>query len=1139
MLRSDYGNLLLIGRMFCAASNWKISARIFCLVLILFFFQSWDLKGVFQTVSLNFKDAPLQKIFTDIRKQTGYSFAYSESDLLKARPVTVNITNTGLIDALTIVFKEQPLLFTVIDRVIVIKERPKKIVQYQVSQNEPTVNLDVKGRVVNEKDEPVAGVSIILKGSNKIFSYTDEDGEFVIKNIPPESTLLLNGINIQPAEVKVNSQIYLHVRVKGKTGKLDEVQVIAYGKSSQRFNIGFVSSVTSEEIQRQPINNPLLALSGRVPGLVVNQANGIPGGGITVRIQGRNNLDNSIVGSDPFIVIDGVPYATQNLQSFKGGAIEAPILGSSSDDGGYGQTKYGSPLAFINPSDIESITILRDADATAIYGSRAANGAILITTKKGKPGTMKAEVNFQHGFGQVSKKLKLMDSRQYMEMRREGKRNDGRPNRMTEWDLRGVWDTTRYTDWQKELIGGTANFDRASVGVSGGTNTMQYLVGTTYGRETTVFPGKFANSFGALHFNLSVASPNQRFRLQIGASYMSNINRLPAVDYTIYALNLAPVAPALYNSDGGLNWEPDPATGISTWFNPLLRNYTIFETKTNNLVSNGSLSYRIIPGLEMKTTFGFTNRVSDQFIAALDESEKPELREDRIRKASFSYNTSQSWIVEPQINWQQKWGFHTINVLIGTSLQYQRNDGRSFDVFGQANDLLLRDMSAGTELYGGGIDVSEYKYSALFGRIGYQYNDKYLLNVSGRRDGSSRFGRESQIHDFGSIGAAWIVSQEKFFKKVLPFVSYAKMRGSYGVTGNDQIGDYRFMYLYSSFNAAIAYQQSTASYPVGLPNPYLEWEETRKFQIGIDLGLWNDQSLLSLNYYRNRTSNSLTYVNMPSVTGFNTLAANLPALIENKGYEIVVSSGSIKLGEFVWSSSINFTAPSNKVLDFPNLENSPLRNSTFIGRPLNTIVTYPYYGVDPLTGIYKVKDSNGNATSTPSISDLLVYLNTSTNWFGGFQNSLNYKRFSLDVLFQFTKRKSFDLINIGSKPGVFSVNDPYFISGNQPVWLMDRWRKEGDNSKYEKFASTAAVLSYNTGDYMFRDVSFVRLKNISVSYLIPASILKKLKMQDVRLFANAQNVLTLSRYRGLDPETLSTTSLPPLRMVTFGTQMKF
>ncbi|MBO9571403.1 MAG: SusC/RagA family TonB-linked outer membrane protein [Chitinophagaceae bacterium] len=1093
--------------------------------------------GTAQKITLSGKDLSIKKVLKEIGRQSGHEVIFTNEIFDKTPPVTIDLKDAELTDALNSCLKGKPFSYEIMESVIVVK--PAVTPGNKIDEGLNDDGTPIKGVIRDAEGNPLGGINIVIKGTKRGV-VSDAYGNFMI-DANVNEVLVISSVNYDAKEIKVTGAgTSLVIALEKRISKLDEVEYIAYGTTSKRFTTSVTSTVTAKDIENQPISNPLLALQGRVPGTTVMQANGIAGGGVTIRIQGRNNLDHNLVGSDPFIVIDGVPYASQNLGTFKGGELvgDQSILGSSSDDLGTGVApkNFGSPLAFINPADIESITVLRDADATAIYGSRAANGAILITTKRGKKGDIRTDINFQQGFGQVPKKMDLLNSQQYMEMRWEAKRNDGLPVTERDYDLRGVWDTTKSTDWQDVLIGETASYTRLTAGVSGGSNTFQYLVSSTYGRETTVFPGNSANTFGSLHFNLSASSVNQRFKIQLGGSYMSNMNKLPTTDYTNYALNLPPVAPSLYNDDGSFNWAPDPLTGSSTWYNPLWRESTLFETKTNNLISNGSISYRIIPGLELKSTFGFTSTTSDQFMAALDGSEMPEFREDRIRETYYTFNTSRTWIIEPQLTWQQKWGVHMINALAGTTFQNQNNDGKAFLGYGHSSDLLLRNMTAGTGIVSRAYDINEYKYNAIFGRVNYILREKYLLNFSARRDGSSRFGPESQFNNFWSVGAGWNISEEPFFANTLPFISFAKIRGSYGTTGNDQIGNYKFMSLFNSGFLPIPFQGVATTSTEGLPNPYLEWEETEKLQGGIDLGLLKDQIFITVNYYHNRTSNSLTLVNLPATAGFRTILDNLPALLENTGWEFTVS-GNKKLGGVQWNSNLNLTIPRNKVIAFPDLENSTLKGLITIGMPLNVIKTFKFAGIDPLTGVPMVNNRYGEPTSKPGIEDNTVSMDFNPKWYGGWQNSFSYKGFSIDFLIQATRQKWLDVVDFATSHGYLSINDPYSVQGNQPASVMSRWQKPGDITNYQRYSVNG--LSSPEGDYNYKDCSFVRLKNVSISYQFSGGITQKLKMQGLRLFTNMQNVLTFTKYKGLDPETLNLYSLPPLRVITFGLQATF
>jgi len=1096
--------------------------------------------GIFQTkgnilaqkISLDVKNEPITNVFRDIMKQSPYTFAYWGDFIKSMRPVTAKINDAPIEDVMDALLKGTDWTYGITGYTVSIKPRAKE----KNPINIPSIQgvgdppITIRGRVINEENEPVAGVTVQVKGT-KVATATDGEGEFELSKIDPNSTLVITGVNIQPIEANINGRTKLDLNVKGKTGKLDEVQVIAYGKTSQRFATGNTASIKFKEIEKQAINNPLLALQGRVSGVEVVQANGIPGGGVTIRIQGRNNLNGAFTGSDPLIVVDGVPYPSQNLKSYRGGDNTKPILGNSSES----SVMYGNPLGFINPSDIESINVLKDADATAIYGSRAANGAILITTKKGKPGQPKIDINIQQGLGQVAKQMDLLNSQQYMEMRREAKANDNAKILTTDYDLRGFWDTTRNTNWQKELIGGTAHYNRSSASISGGTSNMSYLIGGTFSRETSVFPGDFADTREALHFNIN-ATPTQKFKLQLSGSYMADNNELPGKDFTPYALGLPPVAPSLYNLDGTLNWAQDPLnSGNSSWINPLATNYYLFENKSNSLISNAILSYKLLPNLEIKTSVGFTSLTSNQFIAEQNNAIRPERRPNRTRIATFTFNNTASWIVEPQLTYDFRIGNAIkFDALLGGTIQQKKNEGRSFSASGQPSDILLKDMSAATTLTSSVADISTYRYAGIFSRLNFNLLNKYLLNLSARRDGSSRFGSSKQFQTFGAVGLGWIFSDEKVLKNAVKLLSFGKIRASYGTSGNDQIGDYGFLSLYYPSGAIIPYQGTSGLTPGGLPNPNLEWEENRKLQFGLDLGIINDRILLTVNYIRNRSSNNLASVSLPAIAGNSRFTDNIPALIENTGWEFSLSSELIKARHLSWSINLNMTLPSNKVVELPDAKYITVPMGVIVGYPLGVTKTYYYSGVDPLTGLNLVYDQYGNPTAKPNFNTDAVFIKkTNTTLFGGIQNHLSFKGFELDFLFQISQKYGDLLEQLGSFPGTFSPTD--FI-GNQPKDVLHRWQKPGDQSNYQRF-TTSLTQALNAGNKLYHEISFARLKNATLTYQLNSNFIKRIKIQNCKLFANGQNLLTLTNYNGLDPETLSVTSLPPLRMVTVGIQI--
>lgn len=1100
-----------------------------CLLLLVIFPLQSFFTGEQQVVSLSFKEAPLTKVFTEIRRQTGYSFAYFDTDVALAKPVNINISNVRVQEALTLIFREQPLSFTIIEKVVVVKQKTEKKTSLTDDQHfVPSQQLiDVEGRVLNERDDPVAGVTVQVKGTRTGTS-TNGEGEFALKRIASTTILIFSAVNIEPVETPVHGQRNLEIRVKGKSSKLDEVQVIAYGKTSQRFNVGNVTTVKAADIERQPVSNPLLALQGRVPGLVVTQETGMNGGGIKIRVQGENSIAN---GNNPLIIVDGVPYPS-----------ELPVVSFSDDL--LGNNGAGSPLSFININDIESIDVLKDADATSIYGSRAANGAILITTKKGRPGKMRLNINLQQGWSRVTRRMDMLNTRQYLDMRYEAMRNSA----LIPTDKTGqaapyvfaadltLWDTTRYTDWQQELIGGTAQYSNFNVSLSGGNATSSYLVGMTYNRNTDVFPGDHALKSGALHFNLNTASLNQRFKVQLTGTYTVNQNSLPGADLTAAAIRLVPVAPPLFSSDT-LNWAPD-ATGIDTWDNPLANTYYAqYRSDARTLYSNLTISYVLLPGLELRGQLGYTYVQSRSSRKTPLIAIRPANRPTSTRSASFNNSVTYNYIAEPQLAYNKQWGKAQINALLGSTLQQNNIQSISLNGSGYNSDLLLNGI-AGAASYSTSLNQGIYKYNAAFARIGLNWDNAYLLSLNARRDGSSRFGDKRRFHNFASIGGGWIFSETKLVKRHFSWLNFGKLRMSYGTTGSDQVGDYSFLSNNIPFaNPDIIYQGVASLYAENLLNPYLQWEETRKLQVGMDISLWQDRLQLILGYSRNRCSNQLINYNLPAITGFPTVQENLPATLQNTSWELVLTTINLKTPRLKWSSSINLTLPRNKVISFPGIENTIYKSpfqGIIVGQPRGSIWQYHYTGMDPATGKQLVADQNGNpgtfGTNTQFISLNPLY-------YGGFQHSLTYHNLSLDFLLQFMRQwgtRAFDYWNGEYIPG-YALRG----RGNQPLSVLNRWQKPGDQTTAGPYSAVSATLGIlNQSDVFYTlDASYIRLKNVSLSWQLSPAFCKKMGLESGRVYTQAQNLFTLTRFTGLDPENQSATSLPPLRTWTVGIQV--
>ena len=424
---------------------------------------------------------------------------------------------------------------------------------------------------------------------------------------------------------------------------------------------------------------------------------------------------------------------------------------------------------------------------------------------------------------------------------------------------------------------------------------------------------------------------------------------------------------------------------------------------------------------------------------------------------------------------------------------------------------------------------TEYHYSAMFGRINYSFKDKYLVNLTGRRDGSSRFGSGHRFANFGAVGIGWVFTDEKFIRTLSRVLNYGKLRASAGTTGNDLISDYQYLDTYSG--TTYPYQGSIGLRPSRLFNPDYSWEQINKTEIALELGFWKSRLLLNINWFNNKSRNQIINYNLPGQTGFNSILRNFPGVVRNRGLEFSLSSTNFQKAKFKWSTSFNITFPRNKLLAFPGIATSSYATQYMVGKPLNLSIGYHFLGVDSLTGIYKFDDINKDNVLN---SGDYQYLGTKNpKYYGGLSNSIEWKNFDVDFLFEFRNQ-------LGTHPVYGNTTAPGG-SINQPVAVLERWQKPGDNKPYQRFtqasgpASTAMINMFRS-DAALTDASYIRFKNIAVGYSLPGKLMKKIGIQKCRMYLLGQNLFIITDYLG-NPETQSTNSLPPLKMTTAGIQI--
>jgi TonB-linked SusC/RagA family outer membrane protein len=966
----------------------------------------------------------------------------------------------------------------------------------------------VQGKVTDEQGKSLIGATVKTRNGN-VVTFTDRDGKFILKNVPLKSILMVSFIGFQTIliPVPISSSQEITIQLKADANSLNEVQVIGYGQTTKRLNTGSVSTISSKEIDEQPVTNILSALSGRAAGVSVQTTNGLPGGGTTIQIRGKGSI---LAGTDPLYVIDGVPFSSTFLNANS-------TINTSSINGTV------SPLNSINPNDIESINILKDADATAIYGSRGANGVILITTKKGKAGETKVDFNISHGIDKVADLPSVLNLQQYLTIRKEAFANAGltpssdptSPNYAP--DLT-VWSQTQATNWPKYLLGGTGNTTDFQGNVSGGDKNTTFSIGGNFHSEKTYLPGDNLYQRGGIRYSIQHTSTNKKFSIALSGTYNVDRNQLVNPTFSIEGDIFLPPNFPLYNSAGGINW----AYGL----NPLADINAQTIIKTDNLITNLVLTYNFTKDLSFINSAGYNKINVDQVQTFPLSSQNPQY--SPVNYANFSNSSNESFIEEPQLNFKKQFDSSTLNILAGGTYQSSLNTGLVINASNFSSEQLLNNLSSAGSINSTSNSYLQYKYVSTFGRVNYNISDKYIFNASIRRDGSSRFGPGNQFGTFGAVGAAWLFSQEDWFKNNLQFLSFGKLRGSYGIVGNDQIGDYQYLSTYSS--SGYVYQGVSGLQPSRIANSNFHWEVDKKAEFALETGFLKDRILLSADYYESRSGNQLVAYTIPTIAGFSSYVANLPAVVQNTGWELDLKTKNIDVDHFKWTTSFNLTIPKNKLVSFQNLANSSYANTLAIGQDITRIYGFLLSGIDPKTGTAVYAPQPGSTSLDP------YYYSTigkqTPDFYGGIGNSFSYKKWSLDVFGQFTKQMA--LGDIENTPGIF-INNYQFI--------LNRWQYPGDATNVPK-ASTVEDYYYRYSSANYFDASYFRLKNIALSYSLPPQSLKWLSVSSLRIYLQAQNLYTWWHRQSpfLDPESAtggSTANLPPVKSLVAGIQLTF
>ncbi|GAB2454071.1 SusC/RagA family TonB-linked outer membrane protein [Hymenobacter qilianensis] len=933
----------------------------------------------------------------------------------------------------------------------------------------------VTGRVTDADGSGLPGVTVLERGTTNGVS-TSADGAFSL-TVQPNATLVISSIGYNTQTIPVGDQSVINARLGTNETVLNEAVVVGYGSQAKSEVTGSVTQLSSKDVENVPVVSFEQAIQGRTPGVTINQTSGKLGAGVQIRVRGASSVTAS---NQPLYVIDGIPVTSQDV-----GTDVEPL----------------NPLADLNPNDIESITILKDAASAAIYGSRASNGVVLVTTKSGRQGQTKVNVGYYVGTSETTRRQKFLNAAQYNELFRESAANAGitDPDEVDALFLDFGIDLNSGVDqnWSEEAFR-TGKVSQYDANVSGGDAKTRFYLSTTYNDQTGIIIG---NRFrrGSARINLD-HSITEKVKVGLNLSLTRSVNdRIPndnAFTNPVQLNALPPLQPKI-----------DPETGELNQLTLYTNNLVDIERVTNRAgtyrsFSNAYLSFNPIKNLTIRTEAGadFLNLNEDIYAPAGTSSggNTGEGFSNQTQVMNYTTNNTANYLLT--LN-----EANTIEALAGFS--FQRSDLKQTSAEGRGfpNAEFTRIASAAIKTGGSSSSRDEFSFVSFFGRVNYAYQGKYLLSGSVRRDGSSRFGANNKYGTFGAGSVGWVISEEGFLQDN-SIVNFLKLRASYGLTGNAEIGNFLSRGLFT----ALPYADQAGIRPsTVVGNPDLSWESTAQTDIGLEFGFLDNRISGEIDVYQKNTDDLLLGRQLLYVNGYNTVTENVGKL-ENRGLEISLNTRNFDK-DFKWSTNFNISFNRNEITELTSPIQSGQLASVREGQPIGVFWGRKYAGVDPANGNALYYAEDGSTTDEITDSPLQVVGNPNPDYTGGITNTFSYKGFDLSVLGQFVYGN-----DIYNSAGVYqAVNGDFF--DNQTIEQLDRWQKPGDRTNVPR----AELFSGNGAQASSRWVtkgSFLRVKNVTFGYTLPASVAKLGFLQTARLYVQAQNLATITNYDGYDPE---------------------
>lgn len=996
--------------------------------------------------------------------------------------------------------------------------------------------LEIKGIVTSSDDKlPLIGATVSVKGVAERGVVTDIDGRFVLDVEASDKILVVSYVGMKTAEVKVPKNGVLNVVLTPESQNLEEVVVTGYGNFSKSSFTGSANTLRADMLKNVPVLSVEQKLQGMTTGVNITSGSGQPGANQSIRIRGMGSFNAS---NEPLFVIDGVPVTSGSMGAGTGA------------DAAYMNNAKTNVMSTLNPADIENITVIKDAAAASLYGSRAANGVILITTKKGTVGRTRVTLSASGGFSDAAVNFRpTLNGDQRCEMIYEGLYNSAIDKGMespdeyakANIDMYAGIPELGYTDWRKELLR-TAHNQNYEVSASGGNERTTFYSSLGFNRQEGLVENSSLDRYSArLNVTQKVGS-----RAEIGGNMMftqmsqemneergSNIN--PFLCVAVSATPSIPVRDASGNYVGSY-----PGTNV----NPLRDIRTDYNrSRMTRMFSTGYASVDIIKGLKLKETlsYDYTVQKDSRYLNPLSGAGPKSGSDAQTSKGFTEYG---KFLSSTSINFVRTFAIkHHLDVLAAYELESYQSDKAMGEKAKLPSDVLLEPDNAAV-LKSFASSTQAYRMISYLSRLNYDYDDRYYIAGSYRRDGSSRLAPESRWGDFWSVSGMWHLSNESFMHAVKPVLNDVKIRASYGVNGNQPGALYGYMGLYSYGQN---YMGAAGSYESAQANPGLKWEKNYNLNLGIDLAFIN-RIFVTLEYYNRDTKDLLYNRPISATTGFLNYLANIGQL-NNKGVELELRTINFASPDFNWTSVLNLTHNRNKIVTLDGDMKQSIEGSWFIhkvGLPYNSFYVKEFAGVDTQTGkaLYylNTQDEQGNynkeKTDDASKAQAIPYKSADPKIAGGFTNILSYKWFDLGLTFTYSLGGySFDKVGT-----LIETDGSKEKSYNLPVYALDRWQKPGDITDVPRFVLEQGAGPQNSSRYI-HSTDHIRLKNLTLGFTLPGQWTQKALIENARIYFSGTNLLTWAKWNQYDPEVPVNGEVfceaPAMRTFNFGVEITF